>query len=435
MSTTPVAKVTYVKRPSGEVGERTLRLGELHWAWHGPRPPSPLSPAARDLMEVARTVHEIDRRMPRRISTDRVRQIKLHMDLRAPQRWSGPAITAIVDLLAIMGNVEWSFSFGRRRMGANQLDALEDAPRGEGPLLEPQRLNRAVLFSGGLDSTSGIASLRENAAKAVLISYYTGNLARQQEIAKRLGFPHLVQIQAPWSRDGGAHVGGQFWYRSFLYLAIAAAVADSADISTLMQFENGPLALAIPPAPIYRMTRHAHPAMHRAAEALFKGILGREMRILNPFLLSTKREAVAHLRRALTAPGELGEVVSQTETCWHLKSRRIVGKAEKRVGVPCGACIPCIVRHAALGTDDVLAAVDFARVKGRWTANPCVRVHLDACLTFADRLLASRDPAALMAHMPVVTEGVIADGRAGVSFADVHSLYLRFAKELRQTYP
>ncbi len=433
MSTAPVAEVKYIKRPSGEVGQWTLRLRELHWTWRGSRPPRPLSPAARDLLEVARTVHEIDRRLPRRISADRVRRIELHMDLRAPRRWNGPAIAAIVDLLAIMGNVEWSFSFGKRRTGATQLDKLEDAPHREGSLLDPRRLTCAVLFSGGLDSTSGLATLRENTTKALLVSYYTGNLAKQQEIAKRLGFPQLAQIKASWSRDSGAPVGGQFWYRSFLYLAIAAVVADAIGVSTLTQFENGPLAFAMPPAPVYRMTRHAHPAMHRAAEVLFRSILGRKMRILNPFLLSTKREAVAHLRHTVT-PEDFAEIVAQTETCWHLKSRRIVGKAAKRVGEPCGACIPCIIRRAALGTDEVPVAVDFARGEGPWTANPCVRVHLDACLAFADRVLARRDPSALLGDMPVVTESIIADGRAGVSFTDVHDLYLRFAKELREAY-
>ncbi len=435
MSTAPVAEVTYIKQPSGEVHTRKLRLGELRWTWHGPRPPRPLSLAARDLLEVARTVHEIDRRMPRRISADRVRSIELRMSLRAPERWSRPAIAAMIDLLAIMGNVEWSFSFAGRRPGATRLDRLEDAPRGEGSRLDPRRLTCAVLFSGGLDSTSGLATLSANAAKVALVSYYTGNLTSQQEIAKRLGFPHLAQVQASWARDGGAAVGGQFWYRSFLYLAMGAVVADAADISTLTQFENGPLAFAIPPAPIYRMTRHAHPAMHRAAERLFKTVLGREIRIENPFLLSTKREAVAHLRRAVTAPGQFAEIVARTETCWHLKSRRIVGQAAKRVGEPCGACIPCIVRRTALGADDLPAAVEFARGKGRWAANPCVRVHLDACLAFADRLLTRDDPATLLAEMPVITERAIADGRAVASFAEVHDLYLRFAKELRETYP
>jgi 7-cyano-7-deazaguanine synthase in queuosine biosynthesis len=373
--------------------------------------------------------------MPPRITADRVRSIQVDMDLRVPRRWSGPATAALVELLAIMGNVEWSFSFGKRRTGATRLDEMEDTSPTEASRLDPRRLTGTVLFSGGLDSTSGLATLRETATKTVLVSYYTGNLTRQQEIAKRLGFPHLMQIQAPWSREGGATVGGQLWYRSFLYLTLAAVVAESLGISVLKQFENGPLAFAIPPAPIYRMTRHAHPAMHRAAERLFESILGREIRIENPFLLSTKREAVAHLRRAVTTAREFDELIAQTETCWNLKARRIVGKAAKRIGAPCGACIPCIVRHAALGTDDVPAAVDFARGKGRWTTDPCVRVHLEACLAFANRLLSRRDPGWLLTDMPVVTESVIASGRAGVSFAEVADLYLRFAKELRETYP
>ena len=93
----------------------------------------------------------------------------------------------------------------------------------------------------------------------MLVSYYSQNRTKQADIATRLGFRGVVQAKSEWRvRDVPGRVGGQFTYRSFLFLSLAAAVADATRASSLLQFENGPLALAWCSRLIYIGSRGMH---------------------------------------------------------------------------------------------------------------------------------------------------------------------------------
>lgn len=294
-------------------------------------------------------------------------------------------------------------------------------------------LDGVVLFSAGLDSTSGIAALREQASRFMLAAYYSGNLRKQQAIAAALGYPYLAQMQAPWARQRES-VGGQFWYRSFLFLCIGASLAEAAGASVLYQFENGPLALAVPPAPIYRMTRHAHPLVHQNAEILFREVLGVPIEIRNPFVTLTKKEALDQLRKAVPDRKTLEAIIANSETCWYLRSNAIVGGIGKAVGMPCGVCIPCLVRRTALGPDEVEMSVDLAPTRGSRSTDPVVRIHLDACLDFAKRLLdSSYGVGAFLSDVPEATTLALGS-RPGLAPQVVFELYKRFANELVATF-
>lgn len=421
-----------IKRPSGRNIDIPLDLADLSWTRHGPALARELSPAARDLVEVGRVVHQIERRLSRRITGDRVRSVKLELSVRNPRRWTRKAREALSELLYVQGNADWTFDFSQR-----SAESALDAPRDVAPsdaVVKKGAIDGVVLFSAGLDSTSGLALLRPQAERHLLASYYSGNLEKQQAIASTLGYRHLVQIQGQWAAKGEATVGGQFWYRSFLFLCIGAALADTAGTGVLYQFENGPLALAVPPAPIYRMTRHAHPLVHRNAQILFQEVLGKPIEIRNPFLTKTKKEEIDLLLKALPDRGVFAEVVSNSETCWYLKSNAIVGSISKTSGTPCGVCIPCIVRRAALGNDEVKTAVDLASGRDLNRDNPVVRIHLNACLDFARRLT---DPkygaAAFVSELPLATASAIGTG-PGLAPEQVFALYQRFARELLATF-
>jgi 7-cyano-7-deazaguanine synthase in queuosine biosynthesis len=421
-----------LKRPSGRQIDLELDLADLAWTWRGAGLERELSPAARDLVEVGRVVHQIERGLSRRITGERVRSIRVEMPVRAPRRWTRKAREALSELLYIQGNADWTFAFSERSTSST-LDAAQNISRPEAAI-KKRAIDAVVLFSAGLDSTSGLASLRQQADRHLLAAYYSGNLKKQQKIASALGYRHLVQLQGQWSAKGEAAFGGQFWYRSFLFLCIGAALADTAGAGILYQFENGPLALAVPPAPIYRMTRHAHPSVHRNAQILFEEVLGKPIEIRNPFLTATKKQEIALLRQALTDRKAFSNVVSNSETCWYLKSSAIVGSISKNAGTPCGVCIPCIVRRTALGNDEVETAINLASAKDRYAKNPVARIHLDACLDFAKRLTNSKsNVAAFVSELPLATASVIGTG-PGLSPEEVFALYRRFARELLATF-
>jgi 7-cyano-7-deazaguanine synthase in queuosine biosynthesis len=328
-----------------------------------------------------------------------------------------------------MGNTEWQFSF-RQRSRPGSLDDLATDLASRADSL-PRNASSVVLFSGGLDSTSGLGTLKHAVDHTLLVSYYAANLRRQQNIAASLGFTKLVQVSAPW-QDEHARAGGQFSYRAFFYLALAAVIADSMRVPSITQFENGPLALAVPPSRIYRMTRHAHPLMHMEAENFFKKVLGQAFVVENPFYLSTKREAVQRLAATVADTDKFKSIVRMTETCWYLKSMTIVGKVKKRVSQPCGVCIPCIVRRTALGSEDDTYAIDLLSMS-RNARDPVVRVHLDAYLDYSAHILdRTMSSGAFLDDVPDVTARALAVGR--LQAPQVFDLYRRFAKELRTTF-
>ena len=124
---------------------------------------------------------------------------------------------------------------------------------------QPDHVSTVARLSAGLDSTGGLDWLVRNGTDAALASF-DGSKAKQAQLASQFKFKQHVQMGVPGAMDG--RIGGQFQYRSFLFLALGALVARSYSASTLLQFENGPMAIAMPPAATYRMTRHAHPMLH-----------------------------------------------------------------------------------------------------------------------------------------------------------------------------
>jgi len=167
--------------------------------------------------------------------------------------------------------------------------------------------------------------------------------------------------------------------RALMFLTLGAVVAESFGAPRVFQYENGVLAMAIPPAGTMVPTRHAHPELHRRLMRLWETVFGRHIDIRNPFALMTKREEVESFTEAIG--NERAErVLRQTQTCWRL-SQAHVGGEPKLPGQPCGVCTPCIVRRTARPLEAVRAkswpgyAFDLKRLS--------VRRHAKLGMTFA----------------------------------------------------
>lgn len=434
----PVNVVATMRLPRDPKKSLMLDLARLKWSSYGVAGVGRPDPAVLDLLEIARVVHEFDRRQPKRTTGVRVKQVRVSMPVRAPGRWTGAAKDELCALLRIQGNAEWLFDFVKRPTGEWSDDELfadgSDGKAGKNEKSLPAVQNVA-LFSGGLDSTSGLATLAGQADRTLLVGYYAQNRPKQSSIAEKMGFGRLVQVRSDWTvPDAAGRVGGQFMYRSFLFLSLAAVFADAVRAQSLLQFENGPLALAVEPLDLYRITRHAHPLVHLHLENLIKLLTGRAIAVSNPFLDKTKGEAVALLRKHLSKD-LFKEVIGQTETCWYLNSKAIVaGPARKKNGEPCGACVPCLVRRAALGADDADAAVDFTNGKTRVERDPVVRVHYESYSAFAQRLLdKSFDVYDFVESVPPATRAALS-GAIAMTPEAAFALYRRFAREWTRTF-
>ncbi|SFT82650.1 7-cyano-7-deazaguanine synthase (queuosine biosynthesis) [Paraburkholderia aspalathi] len=428
MSRQHTAKVVVEKGPRSETDQHAFDLDSITWHDAAGVGADGIPPCGRDVLEIARVVWEVERYIPKRISSQRVRRVDVSMPLRVPEAWSEEAKRALTGMLRLLGNAEWRFSFSKRRR-TNGLDALATVVKANASGIA----NVVALFSGGLDSTCGLGWLRENDTDAVLASFY-GAKAKQEFLAQEFGFDRHVQLGCKWG-GGRRRIGGQFQYRSFLFLALGAVVANSFRARTLLQFENGPLALATPPSATYRMTRHAHPLLHRLAERMFGCLFGAGFEIRNPFLDATKREAADRLGR-VHGPSQLKAILSKTETCWSLASRQVLGSVSKRPGTPCGVCIPCIVRRTALKRDPLDYAINLTSRRDPYFNDANVRIHVDAYLSWAHKV--SHGDYSLEAFefdAPKILRDAIAHSNGLLTPESALALQKRFAAELIATYP
>jgi hypothetical protein len=284
---------------------------------------------------------------------------------------------------------------------------------------------RVALFSGGLDSACGVGS-RDDPATTCPVSFYTLQMDRQNRLCDALGVRRPVQWS--WSRRFPEGRGQGFFYRAFPYLALTAVTARSLGTTEILQFENGILAYAVPPSASLLMTRHAHPRLHEYCASLFGTVLGGGWQISNPFRRLTKREGYQQLVDRL-GPGRAQDIANDTETCWALRSPRSPG-GEKKPGVACGVCIPCLVRRTAVLSgrfkwDLTRTAAKNHPQRGRafWAYyNFLRRVRATA----ADR------PAAMLPLLDGLTRGMMTGQEA--ELAAVFRLYRQFASEFWETF-
>jgi hypothetical protein len=187
------ASVELSKAPSGETQSFTLDLSQLDWYGDGALGPAGFSARARDLLEIARLVWEIEKHIPKRLSSDRVRAIELTLALREPSAWDSHALASLTEMLRLLGNVQWALHFKRRpKTVATSLDRLLNAWKGTpSPSV---RGPEVALFSGGLDSTCGLAWLSKHNKKPVLASFY-GH--KERDIVKS-GVRELIRRRPGW---------------------------------------------------------------------------------------------------------------------------------------------------------------------------------------------------------------------------------------------
>jgi hypothetical protein len=388
---------------------------ELSLSLAGETGPRGVSPISADLVDFAAAVYQIERQL-RRKNTSPPERYELRMKLRQPQAWNEEAIAAARDVLYLLGDAVWDLDF-RSGLRAPILD--HRPTNGSKP-------TQVALFSGGMDSACGLATINKEAPNTQLVSFYTRQKKLQKNIASELGYSRLSQWRMKWGKPAGP--GHAFFYRSFLFLSLGAAIAESWGVRSVLQFENGVLATAIPPGTAWLMTKHAHPLLHKHASRLFSALYGGNWTISNPFLPFTKRACVDQAIRAIGKPKAM-HLLSETETCWFLWSHRVIG-GRKKPGVPCGICIPCIVRRTTK-LDEKYA---YDLLQRRTRNNPRQGVNFRSYYLFLEQVLKTRrSPADFYAMLPPSGRELLG---AGLPFSldDLHQLFLKFGREFMRTF-
>lgn len=382
-----------------------------------PLGPRGLSAVGADLINLSAAVGQIERLLSGRTLNNPPERFKLTMNVHAPQCWTPEAIQAFCRILQLQGNAQWELDLLPVSGQPFSLQVETDAG---------DEVKQVALFSGGLDSACGAALLLQEVPATRLVSFFTRQKSLQHSLAVELGHVPPIQWRKNYIPESGK--GRSFYYRALQFLALAAVSAESWGARIIYQFENGILATAIPPTPAFFMTRHAHPEVHRCAESLFSSLFGGTWQIRNPLLTLTKRAAV---EKAISILGgeQASRVLGRTETCWYLVANRYPG-GRKPPGLACGVCIPCIVRHTALPDEQTKENLADDQVRNNPRAGQAFRSYYGF---LRDVLGTSDSPAAFYRLLPASGRTLVS-ANYGLTLADLHILFVRFAQEFMAAY-
>lgn len=304
-----------------------------------------VQPSARsvDLLSIALAVTAADSFVPRDQADDGWgRELKIIVPVRDVAPWLSVR-TTLEALLSFLSGDTWSFEFVT---GGEEPPALA-AIRSHQRRVDLSAGDLVSLFSGGLDSSISTIELLAQGGRPILVSHaYTGDQTVQTNVASALpvAVPHASVNVWPTS-DLASEISMRS--RSFLFLAIAAMVADcksklkGGGPIELRVPENGLIALNAPLTPRRlgsHSTRTTHPHYLALLQTLFDNV-GIAAVLNNPFELLTKGEMVGRFQGDPT----FIKIASGTVSCgkWKRKSQQ------------CGRCVPCLIRRASLYAGDV----------------------------------------------------------------------------------
>jgi 7-cyano-7-deazaguanine synthase in queuosine biosynthesis len=397
-----------------------VELGGPGWLrTDGPIGPHPISVPAADLLDVATVVYRIERQLQRRSLSNPNVKYNLTIPLRDPLLWRNRPKRLLEELLGFLGNTVWEINVVSRPRQATGSLKIESAN---------QTVRRVALLSGGLDSACGAGAGLVSARDTQLCSFYSRQKTLQADIAADLGFPSPTQ----WHQQGISGPGRSFYYRSFLFLTLGAATAETWAAHEVVQFENGILASAIPPVPSLAMTRHAHPKLHQLFVKLLDCVLRGSWRVVNPLWLMTKREAVRALEKEI-GNKRAAQITAATQSCWNLAAPhvfgvRTLGAETKHANEQCGVCIPCIIRRTALPEEHF--AFDLRRNGVR--KHPKLGAHFLEYVELLSAVRAAGTTAEFRTVLPAEALDLIDDG--WIELKSLERLFRQFAKEFFATF-
>lgn len=331
--------------------ESTIQVGKRAAAqffngWRAPR-------AAEDLFLFGAAVYCVDKTSQRSAAADAwTRELSIEMPVAEVGPWRSAPWSETLDFLT--GDLWELTPYLEER---SPLDGVPGVPDSVTPVGE---VDAVSLFSGGLDSLTGVIDLLEEDPdrRLCLVSHNEGDQAstaqrklitalRAHYGAERLEIRNLFLRPAP-ADDRQVRplpVGRETTTRARSMLFLSAGLALAASVAPDVPLyipENGFIGINVPLTRARAgsfSTRTTHPQflslLHQAAERV-----GVPNPILNPFRLKTKGEILAgclnlDLLRSL-APVSI--------SCAHPEAARYANREQGN----CGYCFPCLIRRSSM---------------------------------------------------------------------------------------
>jgi hypothetical protein len=300
-----------------------------------------------DLIEIATYVYSADQAVTRggdgvvAFGQNWRRKFTFHIPVRELEFWLLPVVQECLrDTLSFLSDDEYDFKFGKQQEATPIQRYLEFAESAD----QHDELDEVLLFSGGLDSLGG--AVQEgvcNGRRVGLVSHRSNPKihSKQKQLVEDLNRlcarkPFHIPVWANKDKElGKEHTQRS---RSFLYAALAFAVARAYKLDRLRFYENGVVSLNLPISEQVigaRATRTTHPQVLNGFAKLFSEITGSPFAVENPFLWLTKSEVVD-----VVGDGGCAELIKHSASCTHTID-------QTKLHTHCGRCSQCIGRRFA----------------------------------------------------------------------------------------
>jgi len=317
------------------------------------------SPIAADLIDLAAVLYVLDRAIPR-TKQDKV-HVEVDMSLRRPSIFRH-SLEELQNAILQYSHDQWSFTFASGKLNGPRPEKalVGECSEAIGSEFQNQLIEREgrleiALFSGGLDSFSGLIHHMRRCPETDFLLVGSGSnrevIGLQRDLVadlrRHVGRPkpsfrlQQTRIHPDYSGDsppfGSLNTAPRL--RGLVFTLVGAAQAEMLDQNRLHVYENGVGAINLPFGGGVRKSDHAtavHPKSLWKVSSFLSAVLEREFDIYNPFLFRTKSE----MCESIADLGWASRLASETVSC-DSKPRKDYGKRVRH----CGTCSSCLLRR------------------------------------------------------------------------------------------
>ncbi len=303
--------------------------------------------ALTDLLEIAAYIYAADSQTSRggeymhRLGADWRRHFKFVIPVRRPQLWSSPPIcNALAETIGFLSDDSYEFRFENLNH-APEWQRYFDFGADQGSVFAPDDI---LLFSGGLDSFSGLLDEIAGRRRVALVSHRSSPkaFADQDRLLKhlesRIGSQQVLHVPVRLTLATGLSSELTHRTRSFLYASLGFVVAQIFGRKRLRFYENGVISLHFPISAHVlgaRATRSTHPRVLNGFTEIFSRLINASFEVENPFFWKTKTEVVHSIIRHGFA-----DLIALTRSCANVRGQTVMHPH-------CGYCSQCIDRRFA----------------------------------------------------------------------------------------
>lgn len=254
--------------------------------------------------------------------------------------WNTDAVkTSLQRLLTFLVNGKFVFEFIPKASSSRQYqyflgDSVTSLPRVE----------KVILFSGGLDSLAGAIENISAGIPVALVSHRSVSTinARQIKLINELGNIYsgtFMHVPVWINKKSARYHEYTQRSRSFLYSALAVVVAEMLGVQEINFYENGVVSLNLPLTDEIlrsRATRTTHPLVLKLFQEFFSLCTQQPITFKNPYIFLTKKEVVG-----ITLESKARDLIHLSSSC----TRTVMASSAQK---HCGVCSQCIDRRIAV---------------------------------------------------------------------------------------